>query len=165
MFFENNFENGFIPRKWINRKTTKKVLIKKFPMISNLNIFVENSECIFPRKWLNWRTNGTIRKCSSRPFHWMVKSVGSDINLNFWGNFCVPPLVGDRNHHPSMGVARILKGDRFLKNPGLFSLSISEGGGGQIVFCVADFHGQFQREVVRVPRPPPLATPRHSLKN
>jgi hypothetical protein len=49
----------------------------------------------------------------------------------------------------SMGVTRVLKAGRFLQNPGfskicflhsVFSRSISK-----IFFCIADFHGQFQR--------------------
>jgi hypothetical protein len=59
------------------------------------------------------------------------------------------------------GVTRILKGGRFLKNPG-FTRSIS-----MIFFCVADFHGQFQRlfpkGVVHVPRPPDDAHGRHDI--
>jgi hypothetical protein len=41
---------------------------------------------ISPRKWVKQRTNGTIRKCSSRALQWMVMSVCSD-NLNFLGQF------------------------------------------------------------------------------
>jgi hypothetical protein len=43
-----------------------------------------------PRKWLNRKTNGTIRKCAPRPLrscHY-VSTI-----LNFLGSFCVPPLV------------------------------------------------------------------------
>jgi hypothetical protein len=58
-------------------------------------------------------------------------------------------------------VARILKGGRFLKNPG-FSRSISK-----IFFWVADFYGQFQRFFTKgvrsrtttpLPRPRPWST-------
>jgi hypothetical protein len=45
------------------------------------------------RKWIFQKTNGTIRKCSSRAFQWMVMSVCFD-NLKFLGgNFCGPRLV------------------------------------------------------------------------
>jgi hypothetical protein len=46
---------------------------------------------------LNRKTNGTIRKCCSRAFQWVVMSVYSD-NLKFFGQFLCPAL-GYRNHH------------------------------------------------------------------
>jgi hypothetical protein len=62
-------------------------------------IFEKNSENAFsPRKWLNQKTNGTIRKCSSRAFQRMVMSVCFD-NLKFVGQFLCPAL-GDRSRHP-----------------------------------------------------------------
>jgi hypothetical protein len=33
---------------------------------------------LFPENWMNRTTNGTIRKCFTRAFQWMVMSVGSD---------------------------------------------------------------------------------------
>jgi hypothetical protein len=47
----------------------------------------------FPLKWLNRKTNGTVRKCSSRTFRWMVMSVGFDNLISYLGNFCIPHLV------------------------------------------------------------------------
>jgi hypothetical protein len=63
-FFEKNLKNGFLPRKWLNR-----------------------------------RTNGTIRKCSSRHFQWMVMSVYFD-NLKF-----LRPTLGDRSRHQSVALS------------------------------------------------------------
>jgi hypothetical protein len=51
----------------------------------------------FPRKWVNQKPNGTMRKCSSRAFQWMVMSVGFDNNLKFFGQFLCPFIC----HHPS----------------------------------------------------------------
>jgi hypothetical protein len=67
-----------------------------------------------PREWLNWKTNGTIRRCSSIAFQWMVMSVCFDNHKGF-GQFCVPPLVTEvtislvlkRNVHcQNVGVSR-----------------------------------------------------------
>jgi hypothetical protein len=44
------------------------------------------------KKWVNQKTNGAIRKCSSRAFQWMVMFVGFD-NLQYFCIFCVPPSV------------------------------------------------------------------------
>jgi hypothetical protein len=45
-----------------------------------------------PRNWFNQKTNGTIRKCSSRAFQLMVTSVGSADNLKFFVQFVCPTL-------------------------------------------------------------------------
>jgi hypothetical protein len=64
----------------------------QYVLLSSLRteFFEKISEnAFFHRKWLVEKTIGTIRKCSSRAFRWMVMSVGFD-NLNFLCNFCVP---------------------------------------------------------------------------
>jgi hypothetical protein len=53
-----------------------------------------------PPKWVDWKTNGTIRKCSSRAFQWMVMSVGFD-NLKYLREFLCPAF-DDRSHHQSL---------------------------------------------------------------
>jgi hypothetical protein len=72
-------------------------------------LFKENSENPL---WLNWKTNGTIRKCSSGAFQWMVIFVCFR-QSEILGSFCVPPVstetrvatkhspeydLGDRTH-------------------------------------------------------------------
>jgi hypothetical protein len=59
-----------------------------------------------------------------------------------------------------VGIARILKGGRFIKIP-RFSSSISK-----IFFCVADFHGQFQSfSQNRTPTPGHTQVVRHENKS
>jgi hypothetical protein len=52
---------------------------------------------VLPRKWLNWKTNGTIRKYS-RAFQWMVMSVGFNI-LDVFGNFWQKSTSVFLHHH------------------------------------------------------------------
>jgi hypothetical protein len=57
----------------------------------------------FLQKCLNKKVNGTIRKCSSRAFQWMVMSLCFD-NLKFFGQFLwlVSPSLGDQSRHQSL---------------------------------------------------------------
>jgi hypothetical protein len=73
-------------------------------------------ENVFPWQWSNRETNGTIRKCSSSAFQWMVISLGFD-NLNFLGKFLCPAL-GERSAYTCTCriLYRIFNGQFFLCN-------------------------------------------------
>jgi hypothetical protein len=75
---------------WQQNSVSGIKMFKSLQLFKDWDFFEKNSEnAYFPKNgWLIWTTNGTIGKCSSRAFQWMVMSVGSD-NLKFGGNFCV----------------------------------------------------------------------------
>jgi hypothetical protein len=57
-----------------------------------------------PQNWLNRKTSGTIRKCSSRAFQWMVMSVCSD-NLKFFWQFLCPALGDHQSKSQRWGIS------------------------------------------------------------
>jgi hypothetical protein len=57
-------------------------------------------KCISPENGWNEEYNGTIRKCSSRAFQWMVMWV-CFVNLKFFEQFLCPTF-GDFCHHQSL---------------------------------------------------------------